>query len=582
METVERVVKEMTESGRIQCPSCGDSRKKKHERPMGVTVDYETALYQCFHCGVSGKVSRANGRDNYLPVTPVTAEIVHESHNDKFFNEFMTHRGIDISVADRYAISGKRYFNGGGESPAIGFVYGGRDDPSAVKWRATSAKAYTQDGAARTFYGLEELPEKFDALVICEGELDVLSLQTAFMSCGTSNIGVVSVPNGAPIKIRENSRIDSSEDGKFRYVWESKDLLENAEKIILCCDDDAPGVALAEELARRIGRAKCWHVDEWPSGCKDANDVLLTKGAEALNDLIANSVPVPLVGVYQADDYRQEVSNLYKQGVGSGVSTGIDSVDELFTILPGQMSIVTGQPSSGKSSFLDWLCLGLAQRENWRFAIASFENPVPLHIAKMSEIYTQRPFFKSDRPRMTQEELDEAHDFINEHFVFLESRDGQLATIGSVIERCRAAVMRLGVRGLVIDPYNYLATSTDSSEHSSISGMLATVSSFAKSCDLHVWFVAHPQKMYPNQDGKIAVPKGHSISGSASWFSRADLGVTINRGDDDEVEVHCWKSRLKWIGKQGMTVIKYDVATGTYSDFATPDVSDLETELEDL
>ena len=220
--------------------------------------------------------------------------------------------------------------------------------------------------------------------------------------------------------------------------------------------------------------------------------------------------------------------------------------------------------------------------ENWRFAIASFENPVPLHIAKMSEIYTQRPFFKSDRPRMTQEELDEAHDFINEHFVFLESRDGQLATIGSVIERCRAAVMRLGVRGLVIDPYNYLATSTDSSEHSSISGMLATVSSFAKSCDLHVWFIAHPQKMYPNQDGKIAVPKGHSISGSASWFSRADLGVTINRGDDDEVEVHCWKSRLKWIGKQGMTVIKYDVATGTYSDFATPDVSDLETELEDL
>ena len=72
------------------------------------------------------------------------------------------------------------------------------------------------------------------------------------------------------------------------------------------------------------------------------------------------------------------------------------------------------------------------------------------------------------------------------------------------------------------------------------------------------------------------------MSCSAAWHSRCDLGLTVHRGEDDEVEIHCWKSRLKWVGKQGVTTIKYNVANGIYSDFEAPDVSDLESEFEDL
>ena len=57
---------------------------------------------------------------------------------------------------------------------------------------------------------------------------------------------------------------------------------------------------------------------------------------------------------------------------------------------------------------------------------------------------------------MTEDELSEAVDFINEHFVFLESKDGGLSTIDSIIDRAKQAVMRMGVRGLIIDPYNYI------------------------------------------------------------------------------------------------------------------------------
>jgi KaiC/GvpD/RAD55 family RecA-like ATPase len=38
--------------------------------------------------------------------------------------------------------------------------------------------------------------------------------------------------------------------------------------------------------------------------------------------------------------------------MGRGESTGYANVDDLFTIAEGQLSVVTGHPSSGKSEFV--------------------------------------------------------------------------------------------------------------------------------------------------------------------------------------------------------------------------------------
>ena len=70
----------------------------------------------------------------------------------------------------------------------------------------------------------------------------------------------------------------------------------------------------------------------------------------------------------------------------------------------------------------------------------------------------------------------------------------------------------------------------------------------------------------PNSDGSYAVPTGHNVSGSAAWWAKCDLGITVHRGNEG-VEIHCWKARMKWIGQMGMTILKYNVLTGTYVDF---------------
>jgi len=42
--------------------------------------------------------------------------------------------------------------------------------------------------------------------------------------------------------------------------------------------------------------------------------------------------------------------------------------------------------------------------------------------------------------------------------------------------------------------------------------------------------------------------------------------------DTDMVEIHAWKVRWKTLGKQGMTELRYDVVTGTYSEETGPEI----------
>jgi twinkle protein len=552
MSEIEDLLDGVFESGRISCPSCSRERKKKNTKTLSVTVSGDEVLYQCWHCDLKGRYQR----ERLQVSSNVTAISVPKHSDQSMVDEYLLKRGIDpIATFGFSLVSGTRFFNGAGELDAIGFVYG---DDEAIKWRSLQGKNFTQDGAARTLWGIEKLEPNAKEIIIVEGEADVLA-------CATASIkNAVSVPNGAPQKV-SNRRVDPSEDKKFGYVWEAKSEIEAADRIVLCVDNDEPGEALAEELARRIGRAKCYRV-QWPNGCKDANDALIKLGAEKLRELIAEAEAMPLQGVYSADEYGDDIADLYEEGLMGGVSTGIPSVDDLMTIVPGQLSIITGLPGSGKSSFIDQIMHNLAVRENWKFAIASFENPVPIHIVKLSELYISKPFFDGPAERMTKEESQRALRWVNEHFLFLDQKDGEPATIENILDSAKQAIMRLGCRGVVIDPANFITpTRGVENEHQGISLMLSRLLAFARAHEVHIFFVAHPAKMMTGPDGETAVPKGMNISGSASFFAKADLGFTVHRRAGT-VELHVWKCRFKWVGGVGMVELDYDLPTGRYTE----------------
>ena len=70
---------------------------------------------------------------------------------------------------------------------------------------------------------------------------------------------------------------------------------------MIAVDDDEPGRRLAAEIVRRFGAERCRQV-AWPAGSKDANDVLLEHSAQTLRALIEAAPPVPISGVFTAQD----------------------------------------------------------------------------------------------------------------------------------------------------------------------------------------------------------------------------------------------------------------------------------------
>lgn len=526
-------------------------------------IDGDKAVFQCWHCQEPGTIS--------LKDTPSTAyserrervavakQVAWSALNDETV-EFLRSRGISREVAERLGAKSAQHFIQSIQqvTNCIVFPYMNKGREYAAKIRATATKGFSSNGSPATLWNLQNvLPN--DWLIICEGELDAMTLVQAGYE------GATSIPLGAVLKVAD-SAINPEEDGKFRFVWDAKDKIDAASRVVICCDADGPGQAAAEEIARRIGKDRVWTV-VYPDGCKDANDVWLKHGQEGIDDLISNCIPWPISGLYDGTHFFDGVDDIYDNGMGSGESTGYPSIDPFYTVSPGMLTVVTGHPSSGKSEFVDQVMVNLAVSKGWTFAVCSFENDPRLHIAKLISKYMRKPFFEGYTERLTPEELHIGKAFVNKFFSFVFQADGAMATLDSILERLKVAVMRYGIRGAVIDPYNYIQKPNDMPETEWISTMLTRVRLFAQAHGLHIWFVAHPAKMMRNSEGKVPPPMGYDISGSAAWFAKADHGLTLHRPDpmySSLAQFISWKARFSWLGSQGKTEMVYDKVTSNY------------------
>jgi twinkle protein len=466
-------------------------------------------------------------------------------------------------VIESHTITGTRRFNGK-TVPAVGFPYRDGDLVNAIKWRsADTDKKFSQDNVCEDFFNIDLYVDGND-LLICEGEIDALAWMSSDLP---DNVSVVSIPNGAPSKVRDG-KITPEDDRKFAYIWKAKRELESASRIILNTDNDGPGNALKEEIIRRIGSAKVWIVDLGDH--KDATDALATEGAGYLLGQLEDCQPVPMIGLHGAEVFSDAVVDLYDNGQLRGARTGLSSLDKFIQIPPGMVTVVTGFPSSGKSDFIDQICLNLALSMNYKTVFCSFEKPPELHLMQLAQKLTKRPFFKGSGQRMSPEERDHAQAWLKEHFLFMDSRRDSPNDITGILATASAAVMRMGCRVLVIDPYNYITLSNSTKETDEISNLLTEVQRWAKSHDAHVFFIAHPTKISPDRRGSKVIVSGHDIAGSAAWFAKADIGITLWRDphDVEPPEAHIWKVRWSWIGRHGVCPLKFDRSVGCWSDFA--------------
>lgn len=540
------------------CPECSSQRKKR--RVKCLTANIEKQVWICHHCGYRGKlndyVERGEFKHWHKTVyrRPERAPATTPSEGVR---SWLQKRCISLQTASRNQLGvGTVYMpQVEQEVTAIAFPYYRDGELVNIKWRSKDKHFRLEAGAERILFGLDDIKDA-DTVIWVEGEMDKLSVEEAgFINC-------VSVPNGAPA-------VNTTEyNSHFSYL-ESCQALLVGKKHIIAVDADEPGRKLADELTRRLSIENCSRV-EWPQGCKDANDVLQMYGPDVLRQYIEAAKPYPIEGVYTACDVEDRLERLYLDGVERGVSTGWPSMDQNFLVRPGEFTVITGIPNSGKSNFIDALAVNLARQHGWTFAVFSPENqPIEDHISRVAEKLIKKPFADGPTPRMTQEELKVASDWISDHFFWILPDDDADWSIDQILKKTQAMVYQHGIRGLIIDPWNELEHApTSESETQYISRALKRIRQFGRRYGIHIFVVVHPQKLQKLPSGNYPIPTLYDCAGSAHWRNKADNGLVIWRDFTNpqsiEVEIHVQKIRFRQNGKLGMVPLSYNRVTATY------------------
>lgn len=546
------------------------------EKTPSFTVSVSKGIYKCFGCGKSGDAIAFlvdNNNLDYIGAIKWLAnrynieveedgkEFVKPSPRleniSKEFIEGFEKRGISNSTILRFKITEAVEWMpiSKEEVKALCFNYYRGDELVNIKFRCRTKEGKKDFKLAKDaeliFYNINSLQDETTAVIV-EGEFDCLTMH----ECGIYNS--VSVPNGAAKGAQ-----------KLPYLDNCYQYFTKINKIILAVDNDEPGHLLREELGRRLGKERCYWVN-FPEGCKDANEVLLKHGKDAVIDLVNNAMAWPIEGIIHVEDLDEEVVDFYENGYPRGAKAHIRGFDNYLSFVPGQMTMITGIPGHGKDEFFNLMAVGLARYENWPFAICGFEEPASINVTKLQEKFTGKAFdFRKDaNHRMSKSEFVNSFQFLKKYFYYIN-----LQMVGArgdiILEKAAELVMRYGIKGLVINPWNCLEhlKQPAQSETEYVSEFLTTLLNFAVKYGVHIFLVAHPTKINKDkQTKKYEVPTLYNISGSAHFYNKTYNGISIYRDTETNiVDVYIQKVKWSWLGKQGFCTFSYDTFTRQYT-----------------
>ena len=553
---------------KMLCPKCKDTRTK-HKKNKPLAVYWNDCYAQCFNCGESfffGKTEKLNngqqvpkqnrkvGTKEYKKPPRLT----NEEPLDENMKQWFASRGIPTDTAEAEGIIKvcRKMPQTGNIEKCIVFPYTENGGLVNRKYRDGAKNFMLESGAKLIPWRIDSIKHSLEC-IITEGEMDALS----FIVAGRED--VISVPNGAQKNL---TYLDDFIETHF----------ENKSRIYIASDTDSKGLELRAELVRRFGEEKC-RIVTYGEGCKDANELLLQQGPEALRQAIAEAQEVPLEGIFTASDVKEDLEALFEKGLQKGATLGMGDLDDLLSVEVGRLMIVTGIPGDGKSEFLDEMAVRFSLKYNWRCAWFSPENfPVTLHHPKLIEKLIGKRFMKG---LMKPMEFEAAVGYLSHNFFDILPEEGY--RVDTILEKAETLVRRKGIRVFILDPYNCLEHQipTGQSETQYISEFLEKLRSFARRRQALVILAAHPTKMKRDPLTKqFPVPTMYDISGSAAFFNKADFGIAIERDRTRGVtRVHVQKVKFRHLGQPGVASFQYNTCCGRFvpmQESKTPDIPD--------
>ena len=512
------------------CPYCRPRPTKGNVRTFSINL--KTGQFKCLResCGVSGNMiqlsrdfdfSLGTESDEYYrprkkyrrlptpkkPYVPKAPAI-----------RYLESRGISDEVAHKYEIT----VQSEKENILVFPFYDDRGILQFVKYRKTDFvkdrdknKEWCEKGCRPVLFGMKQCNDKFDRLIVTEGQMDSLSVASA----GLEN--AVSVPNGAR---------------GFTWVPYCFNWIAKFQEIVVFGDFEKGHMTLLEDFQKRFPN-KIRHVREQDyQGCKDANELLQKHGPAAVRQAVENAVMVPVRRVLPLADV--EDVNIYEL---PKLKTGIRELDRtLYGGLPfGMVCVIAGKRGDGKSTVASWIMANATEQGYPTFAYSGelpnylYKSWFDFQIAGRNHITENKTDFGTVNRFITKRNQELISAWYRERAYIYDSRIVDTDEQEDLLKSVTRAIMQYGIRVVLIDNLMtamYIDERPGTDKYDQQGRFVRELTRIAIRYDVLILLVAHRRKNASSPDAN------DEISGSGDITNLAGITLSYDRGDKDDIK----------------------------------------------
>jgi KaiC/GvpD/RAD55 family RecA-like ATPase len=455
--------------------------------------------------------------------------------NKEVLNWLDKERGItDIETLKRLNI-GKAAIEG---KDVIAFPSIQGDKVISIKYRSLDKKEFSRQKNMDTtaLFNLSTV-NLIEPVFLVEGEFDAIILEQAgFHAVSLQNVN-------------------------HTLSKEQRDELLMATEVILAGDNDQAGIQGMAKLWTAFGERT--YLLKWPSGCKDANEVFLTKCnrnieqfTKLVNELYNQALARPMPNIYSLAEsmYQSESLANLSDNPARFKFYSWSAVDKMAILLPGSVCVISStNTGQGKTIFTMNFTIDAAMRGatvlNYQAEITvdEFANSVAAYL------------LSKDRNQLTQEDYQEAANLLSGTKYYI-GRDPTLTTVQPALDLIEVAVKRFNPSIVVLDHIHFLCRNENNPVQAEANAMQRIVNMSARD-NLIFFVVAQPRKAIQTYQGKPLHIT--SLKGSETLASDADAVISLHRefiknidpnnppldAYESRTTVQLLKARMKGIGK---------------------------------
>ncbi len=424
---------------------------------------------------------------------------------------YLESRGISSKTAKQYEITMKA----GTNNILVFPFYDEAGELQFIKYRKTDFtkekdknKEWCEKNCKPILFGMKQCKD-FERLIITEGQIDSLSVAEAGI------INAVSVPMGA---------------NGFTWVPYCWDWLSKFKEIIVFGDYERERITLLDEISKRFAN-KVKHVkEENYLGCKDANEILLKHGPEAIREAVKNAVALPVNKVLSLADV--ENVNIFEL---AKLKTGLKELDDtLYGGIPfGIVCLIAGKRGDGKSTLTSQI-MGQAVEQGYTTFAYSGELPNYLYkswfdfqIAGRNHITENKKDGRISR-FITNPNQELINNWYREKAFIYDSRIIEDDEPEDLIKTIIQAIKQYGVRVILIDNLMtamYIDEKQGSDKYDQQGRFVRELTKIALQYDCLILLVAHRRK------NSFTTDANDEVSGSGDITNLAGMVLSYDRGN---------------------------------------------------